>query len=99
MSGDDAAAAASFPGFFRERRNHLVPRTPRSRNRNDLSVCPGEPGRSPIGERGDAFLQLAGADGEAAVSRWYRETIATGELPEGVSAFTERRSPGFLWAD
>lgn len=41
----------------------------------------------------------AGADGEAAVAHWYRETIATGELAEGVAAFTERRPPRFRWAD
>jgi enoyl-CoA hydratase/carnithine racemase len=41
----------------------------------------------------------AGADGEAAVARWYRETITSGELAEGVAAFTERRPPRFRWAD
>jgi enoyl-CoA hydratase/carnithine racemase len=38
-----------------------------------------------------------GGDGEAVVGRWYRETIAAGELPEGVAAFTERRPPRFGW--
>jgi enoyl-CoA hydratase/carnithine racemase len=40
----------------------------------------------------------AGGDGEAEVARWYRETIATGELAEGVAAFGERRPPRFGWA-
>jgi enoyl-CoA hydratase/carnithine racemase len=40
----------------------------------------------------------AGGDGEAVVSRWYRQTIATGELAEGVAAFAERRPPRFGWA-
>ena len=37
----------------------------------------------------------AGGDGEGIVVRWYRETIATGELAEGVAAFAERRPPRF----
>jgi enoyl-CoA hydratase/carnithine racemase len=37
----------------------------------------------------------AGGDGEGVVVRWYRETIATGELAEGVAAFAERRPPRF----
>jgi enoyl-CoA hydratase/carnithine racemase len=41
----------------------------------------------------------AGEDGEAAVAPWYRKTITTGELAEGVAAFTERRPPRFPWAD
>jgi enoyl-CoA hydratase/carnithine racemase len=40
----------------------------------------------------------AGADGEAAVAHWYRETIAAGELAEGVAAFAKRRPPRFVWA-
>ncbi|WP_448624876.1 enoyl-CoA hydratase/isomerase family protein [Geodermatophilus sp. URMC 64] len=40
----------------------------------------------------------AGRDGEAEVARWYRETISSGELSEGVAAFAERRSPRFPWA-
>src|SRR4051812_2041494 len=40
-----------------------------------------------------------GGDGEEEVARWYRDTIASGELAEGVSAFTERRTPRFPWAD
>jgi enoyl-CoA hydratase/carnithine racemase len=39
----------------------------------------------------------AGADGDAEVARWYRETIASGELAEGVAAFGERRPPRFPW--
>ena len=38
-----------------------------------------------------------GGDGEAQAARWYRETIASGELAEGVAAFTERREPLFPW--
>jgi len=37
----------------------------------------------------------AGADAEAVVAPWYRETIARGELAEGVAAFAERRPPRF----
>lgn len=40
-----------------------------------------------------------GSDGEAEVARWYRETVASGELTEGVAAFAERRTPAFPWAD
>jgi enoyl-CoA hydratase/carnithine racemase len=40
----------------------------------------------------------AGTDGEAVVASWYRETIAVGELAEGVAAFAERRPPRFVWA-
>jgi enoyl-CoA hydratase/carnithine racemase len=36
-------------------------------------------------------------DAEAVVAPWYRETIARGELPEGVAAFAERRPPQFGW--
>jgi enoyl-CoA hydratase/carnithine racemase len=39
----------------------------------------------------------AGDDGRAVAGRWYRETIAAGELAEGVAAFTERRPPRFPW--
>ena len=39
----------------------------------------------------------AGDDGTAEVARWYRETIASGELAEGVAAFAERRAPRFPW--
>jgi enoyl-CoA hydratase/carnithine racemase len=41
----------------------------------------------------------AGADGEDVVAPWYRQTIAAGELAEGVAAFAERRPPRFPWAD
>jgi hypothetical protein len=34
-----------------------------------------------------------------AVAGWYRETVSTGELAEGVAAFAERRPPRFTWAD
>jgi enoyl-CoA hydratase/carnithine racemase len=40
----------------------------------------------------------AGRDGEAEVARWYLETIASGELAEGVAAFGERRSARFRWS-
>ncbi len=40
----------------------------------------------------------AGSDGEAAVAGWYRETVARGELAEGVAAFAERRPPRFPWS-
>jgi enoyl-CoA hydratase/carnithine racemase len=39
----------------------------------------------------------AGRDGRAEAERWYRETIAAGELAEGTAAFTERRPPRFPW--
>jgi enoyl-CoA hydratase/carnithine racemase len=39
-----------------------------------------------------------GGDGQAEAARWYRETIASGELAEGVRAFAERRPPTFPWA-
>jgi enoyl-CoA hydratase/carnithine racemase len=37
-------------------------------------------------------------DAEARAATWYRETIARGELAEGVAAFAERRPPAFGWA-
>ncbi|MGY1814539.1 enoyl-CoA hydratase/isomerase family protein [Blastococcus sp. SYSU D00820] len=40
---------------------------------------------------------LAGGDGQAQAARWYRETIRSGELAEGVAAFAERRPPSFPW--
>jgi 1,4-dihydroxy-2-naphthoyl-CoA synthase len=40
---------------------------------------------------------LAGRDGQAEAGRWYRETVAAGELAEGVAAFAERRPPRFPW--
>jgi enoyl-CoA hydratase/carnithine racemase len=39
----------------------------------------------------------AGGDGQAEAARWYRETVAAGELAEGVAAFAERRPPRFIW--
>ncbi|RFU20914.1 enoyl-CoA hydratase/isomerase family protein [Geodermatophilus marinus] len=36
-------------------------------------------------------------DGQAEAARWYRETIASGELAEGVAAFAARRPPRFPW--
>jgi enoyl-CoA hydratase/carnithine racemase len=42
---------------------------------------------------------MSGSDGEGEVGRWYRETVASGELAEGVAAFAERRTPRFPWAD
>jgi enoyl-CoA hydratase/carnithine racemase len=39
-----------------------------------------------------------GDDGQTEAARWYRETIASGELAEGVRAFAERRPPSFPWA-
>ena len=39
----------------------------------------------------------AGRDAQAEAGRWYRETIAAGELAEGVTAFAERRPPRFPW--
>jgi enoyl-CoA hydratase/carnithine racemase len=41
----------------------------------------------------------AGRDGQAEAARWYRETIASGELAEGVAAFAERRAPRFPWSE
>ncbi|MCG7320462.1 enoyl-CoA hydratase/isomerase family protein [Arsenicicoccus bolidensis] len=43
-------------------------------------------------------LLLDGEDPEPAARARYRETIASGELAEGVLAFTERRDPRFSWA-
>ena len=40
-----------------------------------------------------------GGGGEDEAARWYRETVASGELLEGVSAFADRRTPRFPWAD
>jgi enoyl-CoA hydratase/carnithine racemase len=40
----------------------------------------------------------AGGDGESAVANWYRKTVASGELAEGVAAFGERRTPRFPWS-
>jgi enoyl-CoA hydratase/carnithine racemase len=40
---------------------------------------------------------LSGADADALAFERYRETIATGELAEGIAAFTEKRPPRFPW--
>ena len=40
----------------------------------------------------------AGDDGEEVAARWYPETIARGELAEGVAAFADRRPPRFPWS-
>jgi enoyl-CoA hydratase/carnithine racemase len=37
-------------------------------------------------------------DAESRAALWYRETIARGELAEGVAAFAERRPPTFGWS-
>lgn len=39
-----------------------------------------------------------GDDAGALAEAWYLETIASGELAEGVAAFAERRPPRFGWA-
>ena len=57
-------------------------------------------GRSALSQRAtkEVVADLtAGDDGERVVARWYRETIAAGELAEGVTAFAERRPPRFGW--
>ena len=57
--------------------------------------------RSALSQRATKEVLAAlttGGDGEAEVGRWYRETIASGELAEGVAAFTERRPPRFPWS-
>ena len=41
----------------------------------------------------------SGSGAEAVVAPWYRETVSSGELTEGVAAFAERRTPRFPWAD
>jgi enoyl-CoA hydratase/carnithine racemase len=40
----------------------------------------------------------ARARAEESAARWYRETVSSGELAEGVAAFAERRPPRFGWA-
>ncbi len=57
-------------------------------------------GRSALTQRATKEVVAAlgtGRDAEAAVAPWYRETVAAGELPEGVAAFAERRPPRFGW--
>ena len=56
--------------------------------------------RSALSQRATKEVVAAlgrGDDGEAVAAPWYRETIAAGELAEGVQAFAERRSPRFPW--
>jgi enoyl-CoA hydratase/carnithine racemase len=56
--------------------------------------------RSALGQRATKEIVAAltgGRDGEAEAAPWYRETIASGELAEGVAAFAERRPPRFPW--
>ncbi len=40
----------------------------------------------------------SGRDAEPIAAAWYRRTVTSGELAEGVSAFAERRPPRFGWA-
>ena len=57
--------------------------------------------RSALSQRATKEVLAAlttGGDGETEVARWYRETIASGELAEGVAAFAERRPPRFPWS-
>src|SRR3954449_10392444 len=57
--------------------------------------------RSALSQRATKEVLAAlttGGDGETEVARWYRETIASGELTEGVAAFAERRQPRFPWS-
>ncbi|SDC58452.1 Enoyl-CoA hydratase/carnithine racemase [Geodermatophilus telluris] len=59
--------------------------------------------RSALTQRAAKEVVAALADGrdddavEQLAARWYRETAASGELAEGVAAFTERRPPAFPW--
>jgi enoyl-CoA hydratase/carnithine racemase len=57
-------------------------------------------GRSALSQRATKEIVAAlttGDDGEAVAAGWYRETIAAGELAEGVAAFAGRRPPAFPW--
>ena len=59
--------------------------------------------RSALTQRAVKDVVAALADGrdddaEARAAAWYRETIARGELAEGVAAFADRRAPDFGWA-
>jgi enoyl-CoA hydratase/carnithine racemase len=57
--------------------------------------------RSALSQRAtkEVVAELTGGEdgAQAAGGRWYRETVASGELAEGVAAFTERRTPRFRW--
>jgi enoyl-CoA hydratase/carnithine racemase len=58
-------------------------------------------GRSALSQRAtkEVVAELtAGGDGESVAARWYPETIARGELAEGVAAFADRRPPRFPWS-
>jgi enoyl-CoA hydratase/carnithine racemase len=58
-------------------------------------------GRSALTQRATKEIVAAltaGEDAEPVATRRFRETIASGELAEGVAAFTERRPPAFPWA-
>ncbi|SCX37471.1 Enoyl-CoA hydratase/carnithine racemase [Klenkia marina] len=57
-------------------------------------------GRSALTQRATKEIVTAltsGTDAEPVAARRFRETIASGELAEGVAAFAERRAPRFPW--
>lgn len=57
-------------------------------------------GRSALTQRATKEIVsalTAGGDAEPLAARRFRETIASGELAEGVAAFAERRAPRFPW--
>jgi enoyl-CoA hydratase/carnithine racemase len=57
-------------------------------------------GRSALTQRAtkEVVAELTtGGDAEQVADRWFGETIASGELAEGVAAFAERRPPAFPW--
>ena len=57
-------------------------------------------GRSALTQRATKEIVTAltaGADAEPVAAGRFRETIASGELAEGVAAFAERRAPRFPW--
>ncbi len=58
-------------------------------------------GRSALTQRAtkEVVAELTtGGDGQQVAQRWFAETIASGELAEGVAAFAERRPPAFPWS-